>query len=226
MRYYPIQLDIRGRSCLVVGGGGVGTRKVKSLLACGAQVTVVSPAVTDGLRGLAARGDITLLEREYASGDLQGMFLVIGATDDDGLNRRVSADCERLRILCNISDRPEICNFILPAVVRRGDLVIAVSTSGKSPAVGNRLRQSLQSQFGEEYAVMLDLLGAIRERLLAEAHAPEEHKPIFERIVHSDILTWIRERRLQDIDHLLATVLGDGWRTEDLLSNTDSLPHH
>jgi precorrin-2 dehydrogenase / sirohydrochlorin ferrochelatase len=226
MRYYPIQLDIRGRNCLVVGGGGVGTRKAKSLLACGAQVTVVSPAVTDGLRGLAARGDIMLLEREYASGDLQGMFLVIGATDDEGLNRRVSADAERLRILCNISDRPEICNFILPAVVQRGDLVITVSTSGKSPALAKKLRKALQSQFGEEYAVLLNLMGAIRERLLAEAHAPEEHKFIFERIVHSDILTWIRERRLQNIDCLLAAVLGDGWRAEDLFTKTDSPRHH
>jgi precorrin-2 dehydrogenase/sirohydrochlorin ferrochelatase len=226
MRYYPIQLDIRGRSCLVVGGGGVGTRKVQSLLACGARVTVVSPTVTDDLRGLAARGDIRLLEREYVSGDPQGMFVVIGAADDEGLNRRVSADCERLRILCNISDRPEICNFILPAVVRRGDLTITVSTSGKSPALAKKLRQTLQSQFGEEYAVLLDLMGAIRERLLAQAHAPEEHKPIFEKIVHSDILTWIRERRLQEIDGLLAAVLGEGWHAEDLLTKTGSPLDH
>jgi precorrin-2 dehydrogenase/sirohydrochlorin ferrochelatase len=226
MRYYPIQLDIRGRSCLVVGGGGVGTRKVQSLLACGARVTVVSPTVTDDLRGLAARGDISLLEREYVSGDPQGMFVVIGAADDEGLNRRVSADCERLRILCNISDRPEICNFILPAVVRRGDLTITVSTSGKSPALAKKLRQTLQSQFGEEYKVLLDLMGAIRERLLAQAHAPEEHKPIFEKIVHSDILTWIRERRLQEIDGLLAAVLGEGWHAEDLLTKTGSPLDH
>ena len=226
MRYYPVQLDIRGRRCLVVGGGAVGTRKVDGLLSCGARVTVVSPQVTEDLRRLGARGAITLREREYAAGDLAGMVLVIGATDDEGLNRRVSADAERVRILCNISDRPEICNFILPAVVQRGDLVITVSTSGKSPALAKKLRKALQSQFGEEYAVLLDLMGAIRERLLAEAHAPEEHKPIFERIVHSDILTWIRERRLQDIDCLLAAVLGDGWHAEDLLTKTDSPRHH
>jgi precorrin-2 dehydrogenase/sirohydrochlorin ferrochelatase len=221
MRYFPIQLDIRGRRCLVVGGGEVGTRKVKSLLACGARVSLVSPAVTDGLRELAARGAITLLEREYAADDLQGMFLVIGATDDERLNGRIRADAERLQILCNIADRPEQCNFILPAVVQRGDLVITVSTSGKSPALAKKLRQELQSQFGDEYAVLLDLMGAIRKRLLAEAHAPEEHKSLFERIVHSEILTWIRERRLQDIDGLLAAVLGDGWRAEDLLTQTD-----
>jgi precorrin-2 dehydrogenase / sirohydrochlorin ferrochelatase len=220
MRYFPIQLDIRGRRCLVVGGGGVGTRKAESLLACGGAVTVVSPAATEALQHLAARGELTLLLREYDSVDLQGVFLVIGATDDETLNRRVSADAERRGVLCNIADRPEKCNFILPAVVQRGDLVITVSTSGQSPALAKKLRRSLQAQFGDEYAVLLDLMGAIRRRLLAEAHAPEEHKPIFERLVHSDILTWIREGRRYEVDRLLAEVLGDGWRAEDLLAKT------
>jgi precorrin-2 dehydrogenase/sirohydrochlorin ferrochelatase len=218
MRYFPIQLDIRGRSCLVVGGGVVGTRKATSLLSCNARVTVVSPEATEELRSLAARGALTLIQRVYDRADLQGMFLVIGATDDEELNRRISADAERLNLLCNIADRPEKCNFILPAVVQRGDLVITVSTSGQSPALSKKLRQDLQAQFGNEYALLLDLLGAIRKRLLAEAHAPEEHKPIFERLVHSDLLTWIRESRRHDIDRLLADVLGDGWRAEDLLA--------
>jgi len=220
MTYFPIQLDIRGRRCLVVGGGGVGTRKAQSLLACGGAVTVVSPAVTEELQRLAARGDLALRMREYDGADLEGAFLVIGATDDETLNRRVSADAERRGILCNIADRPEKCNFILPAVVRRGDLVLTVSTSGRSPALAKKLRRSLQAQFGEEYAVLLDLMGAIRRRLLAEAHAPEEHKPVFERLVHSDILTWIREGRRHEIDRLLAEVLGDGWRMDDLLAKT------
>jgi precorrin-2 dehydrogenase/sirohydrochlorin ferrochelatase len=218
MRYFPIQLDIRGRSCLVVGGGVVGTRKATSLLSCNARVTVVSPEATEELRSLAARGALTLIQRVYDRADLQGMFLVIGATDDEELNRRISADAERLNLLCNIADRPEKCNFILPAVVQRGDLVITVSTSGQSPALSKKLRQDLQAQFGNEYALLLDLLGAIRKRLLAEEHAPEEHKPIFERLVHSDLLTWIRESRRHDIDRLLADVLGDGWRAEDLLA--------
>jgi precorrin-2 dehydrogenase/sirohydrochlorin ferrochelatase len=218
MRYFPIQLDIRNRHCLVVGGGGVGTRKVKSLLACGARVTVVSPAASKELKDLADRGEVSLRRREYASEDLQGVFLVIGATDDESLNRRISADAEDLRLLCNIADRPDKCNFILPAVVQRGDLVITVSTSGQSPALAKKLRRDLQAQFGDEYARLLELMGAIRKRLLAEAHAPEEHKPIFERLVHSDILAWIRDDRRQDIDRLLADILGDGWRTEDLLA--------
>lgn len=221
MRYYPIQLDVKGRRCLVVGGGGVGTRKVDTLLSCGAQVTVVSPAVTDGLRRLFAEGLIRLWERAYAASDLEGVFLVIGATDDEDLNFRISSDAAALNILCNIADRPEKCNFILPAIVQRGDLVLTVSTSGKSPALAKKLRRELEHQFGDEYAVLLRLMGAIRKRLLAEAHAPEAHKPIFEKIVHSDILRWIRDGRMQEVNRLLAEIPGDGWRAENLLSEED-----
>ncbi|MCU0592295.1 MAG: bifunctional precorrin-2 dehydrogenase/sirohydrochlorin ferrochelatase [Desulfobacterales bacterium] len=220
MNYFPIQLDIRDRRCLVVGGGGVGTRKARSLIACGGRVTVVSPTATGELQDLAATGALTLVQREYAGDDLQGMFLVMGATDDEMLNRRIRTDAGRLRILCNIADRPEQCDFILPAVIERGDLVVTVSTSGRSPALAKKLRQDLQAQFGDEYTVFLDLMGAIRKRLLAEAHAPEAHKPIFERLVHSDMLAWIREGRRNDIDRLLAEILGDGWRADDLLATS------
>ncbi len=222
MNYFPIQLDIRDRRCLVVGGGGVGTRKARSLIACGGRVTVVSPTATGELQDLAATGALTLVQREYAGDDLQGMFLVMGATDDEMLNRRIRTDAGRLRILCNIADRPEQCDFILPAVIERGDLVVTVSTSGRSPALAKKLRQDLQAQFGDEYTVFLDLMGAIRKRLLAEAHAPEAHKPIFERLVHSDMLAWIREGRRNDIDRLLAEILGDGWRADDLLATSRS----
>jgi precorrin-2 dehydrogenase / sirohydrochlorin ferrochelatase len=221
MRYYPIQLDICNRPCLVVGGGAVGSRKVSTLLACGARVTVVSPEATDELRRAAGQGRITLNLREYASSDIEGMFLVVGATDDEDLNRRVSADAEHRKILCNIADRPDKCNFILPAVIARGDLVITVSTSGKSPALAKKLRRDIGRQFGEEYAVLLKLLGAARKRLLAEAHAPEAHKPLFERIVDSDILELIRAGQTQAVDRLLTEVLGSGFRSADLLGETD-----
>jgi precorrin-2 dehydrogenase/sirohydrochlorin ferrochelatase len=183
-------------------------------------VTVVSPQASDDLRGLAASGAITLRLRAYESADLQGVLLVIGATDDEILNRRVSTDAERQKILCNIADRPEQCNFILPAVVQRGDLVITVSTSGQSPALAKKLANDLQAQFGDEYARFLELMGAIRKQLLAAAHAPEAHKPIFERLVRSDILTWLREGRRNEIDRLLAEILGDGWNTENLLAKS------
>ncbi|MCU0584618.1 MAG: bifunctional precorrin-2 dehydrogenase/sirohydrochlorin ferrochelatase, partial [Desulfobacterales bacterium] len=124
MRYYPVQLHIRGRACLVVGGGTVGTRKAETLAACGGRVTVVSAEATAALQQMAAEGRVALALRNYNETDLEGIFLVIGATDDEALNRRISADAEARRILCNIADRPEICNFILPSILRRGDLVI------------------------------------------------------------------------------------------------------
>lgn len=220
MRYYPINLDIRGRSCLVVGGGAVGTRKVGALLDCGAAVTVVSPAAADALGELAAGGRIELKLRDYVPADLEGVFLVIGATDDESLNFRLSRDAGQRGILCNIADRPEACNFILPAIVQRGDLVLTVSTSGRSPALAKKLRKDLERQFGEEYAVLLKLMGAVRRRLLAEAHAPEAHKPLFEKIVHSEILDWIRLKKTAEIDRLLEATLGEGFRFNELMKTT------
>jgi precorrin-2 dehydrogenase / sirohydrochlorin ferrochelatase len=222
MRYYPINLDIRDRNCLVIGGGAVGTRKAASLLACGARVTVVSPAVTHRLADLADNRFLQLIKRPYRAEDLDNVFLVIGATDDEELNRRVHRDAETRGILCNIADRPEICNFILPSVVRRGDLTISVSTSGRSPALAKKLRQQLEQTFGEEYRSLLQLMGAIRRELLAETHAPEAHKPLFEKLVNSDLPAMIREDRQADIDRLLHEVLGQGFTYATLMKKTAS----
>jgi len=217
MQYYPIFVDIRGRNCLVVGGGDVGTRKVETLLECGASVTVVSIDATETLKRLAKDQCITLALRAYRSSDLDSKFLIIGATNDQGLNQQVSIDAEKRNLLCNIADRPAACNFILPAIVEQGDLVMAISTSGKSPAFAKKLRKDLEKQFGEAYAIFLNLMGAIRNRLLMENHAPEQHKPLFQKIIHSDIILWIENRQSQEIDRLLFDVLGSGYTVGELL---------
>ncbi|MFZ0240731.1 MAG: bifunctional precorrin-2 dehydrogenase/sirohydrochlorin ferrochelatase [Desulfobacterales bacterium] len=221
MRYYPINLDIRDRSCLVIGGGGVGTRKALGLLACGARVTVVSPDVSVRLLELAAANALVLHRRAYREDDLQSMFLVIGATDHQDLNRRIHRDAENRGILCNIADRPEICNFILPSVVQRGDLTVSISTSGRSPALAKKLRRDLELAFGDEYGLLLRLMGAIRQRLLSEAHAPEAHKPLFEKLVNSDLAAMIREDRRPAIDRLLREVLGHGFTYDTLMEMSD-----
>ncbi|WP_319522481.1 bifunctional precorrin-2 dehydrogenase/sirohydrochlorin ferrochelatase [uncultured Desulfosarcina sp.] len=218
MRYYPVNLDIRERACLVVGGGGVGARKVDTLLKCGAIVTVVSPEATSSLDRLAEEGAIVLERREYRSSDVKGQFLVIGATDDEDLNRQIHADAERIGLLCNIADRPEICNFILPAIVRRGDFMLAISTAGKSPAFAKHMRQRLEAQFGPEYGKLLDLMGAIRQKLLAEAHEPEAHKPLFERLIAGDLLELVKTGEKDRIDRLLEEVLGPGYRYDQLMT--------
>lgn len=219
MRYYPINLDLRERPCLVVGGGRVGARKVATLLRCGGVVTVVSPEADPRLVQLAADASICWKQRPYQSSDVQGMFLVIGATDDEALNRRIHSDAERLNLLCNIADRPEICNFVLPAVVRRGDFVVAISTAGKSPAFAKHIRQRLETQFGPEYGALLDLLGAVRTRLLAAAHEPEVHKPLFEQLIDADLLSMIKNKEIARIDHELERVLGPGYRYDQLMSS-------
>ena len=217
MKYYPIHLDINNRKVLVVGGGSVGSRKVKTLLDCGARVTVVSPEVSRQLRELAASGDIILAKRSYQSEDLTGVFVVIGATDDETLNQQISSDADRLNTLCNIADRPEVCNFILPSIVQRDDLVITISTSGQSPALAKKLRKTLENQFGEEYGTLLQLMGAIRKKLLQQAHKPEAHKPLFEQLINSDLIVMIQAGKTEEIDALLFDILGEGYNFEELM---------
>ena len=217
MKYYPIHLDIKNRNCLIVGGGAVGTRKVNTLLECGAHVTVISPDPTPHLTQLASKGSITLKKRAYRSDDLAGMFLVIGATDDETLNLQISEDAERAQILCNIADRPEVCNFILPSIVRQGDLVITISTSGKSPALAKHLRQKLETQFGREYADFLALMGAIRQKLLSQAHEPEAHKALFNQLIDSDLIQLMQAGKTKEINSILYKILGKGYKIETLL---------
>lgn len=219
MRYYPVNLDIQKQRCLVVGGGSVGTRKVMTLLECGAVVTVVSPVATRRLLELTEKGSITLKKRPYQPSDLDTMFLVIGATNNEELNLQISMDARRLNKLCNIADRPEACNFIIPSVINRGDLVIAISTSGKSPAFAKKLRKDLEKMFGEEYAEFLQFMGVIRKKLLSENHEPEAHKRLFEQLINSGLFEMISDRKREDINSLLFEILGKGYEFDELMTS-------
>jgi len=218
MRYYPIFLDIQNRACLVVGGGTVGRRKVERLLECGARVTVVAPTAGRKLQELAAAGRIALRKRPYQSIDLDGMFLVIGASNDERLNLQIKMDADRQGKLCNIADRPEACHFILPAVVERGDLVIAISTSGKSPAVAKRIRKDLETMFGPEYSDFLRLMGAVRRKLLKGKHEPEEHKHLFEQLINRGLVRMIKDRNRNAVNALLYETFGTGYEYEELMN--------
>jgi precorrin-2 dehydrogenase/sirohydrochlorin ferrochelatase len=202
----------------VVGGGSVGTRKVLTLLSCRADITVVSPVVTTALQKLADSGSILLEKRPFRSSDLEGIFLVFGATDNEALNRQIHTGAERLGLLCNIADRPEACNFILPSIVNRGDLIIAISTSGQSPAFAKKLRKDLEAVFGNEYAVLLKLMGAVRQKLLSRDHQPEAHKPLFEKLLNRNLLALIKDRKYEDINALLLEILGQGYEFEALMN--------
>ena len=221
MAYYPVNLDVTGKQCLVVGAGSVGTRKIAGLLACDAMVSVVSITASPRVRSLANDGVIIYHERAYGEDDLKNVFLVIGATDNNVLNRQIYEDACKRQLLCNIADQPALCNFILPAVVRQGDLVIAVSTSGKSPALAKRLRRELEAAYGREYAVFLKLMGAARKKLLAGDHAPEEHKPLFNALIDGGFLEMIRDGRFREMDALLVNVFGTGYDRKSLLAASE-----
>ncbi len=169
-------LDLEGRSCLVVGGGPVALEKAGGLLECGARVTVVAPEILPRLSELP----VELLTRDYEPSDLAGRFLVVAATDDAAVNRRVSADAERRRLFCNVVDTPELCSLILPAVHRDDPIAIAVSTGGASPALAQRIRRELAAQLRPEYAQLARQLRALRPWAKRNLPSYQERREYFE----------------------------------------------
>jgi siroheme synthase-like protein len=178
-QYYVACLDLAGRSCLVVGGGALAVQKTRSLLACGANVTVVAPQADPELCKL----DVTLLERPYERTDLARRFLVVAATDDSGLQRRVFADAEEQAVLCNVPDVPELCSFILPAVHRDGPIAIAVSTGGASPALAQRLRDEFAGAVGPEHVELALRLRELRPAAKERFATYEERRAYFRTLV-------------------------------------------
>jgi precorrin-2 dehydrogenase/sirohydrochlorin ferrochelatase len=211
MKTYPLFALIEDRPCLVVGGGVVGERKVRDLLAAGAKVTVVSRELTPGLQALAEKGMIRFVAGEFHPGQLEGMLLVIGATDDMAVNREVSRAAQARGLLVNIVDQPELCTFIVPAQVRRGPLTIAVSTGGASPALARRLREELEGLFGEEYGLYLRVLQQVRERVLAKRRGHPDNARLFKTLAGGPLQRALgrrdREQALAVLEEGLGTVL-------------------
>lgn len=165
MRYYPVFLDIAGKPVVVVGGGEVALRKVEALLDAGAQVTVVSPALDPELEALVAERRLRHIPRGYSPGDLEGYVVAIVGTDDSSVNAAVAREGKQRRVWVNAVDDPANCDFIMPGIVRRGDIILAVSTSGNSPAMARKLREDLERFLSEEYALMLELAAQVRREL-------------------------------------------------------------
>lgn len=197
MSYYPINIDLKNKRCVVIGGGEVAERKVETLLDFGAAVCVVSPKLTPSLERLAAEGRIEHISGVYSPETLDGALLIIAATDDTETNRAVSADAQRLGILVNVADNPELCTFFVPAMVRRGDLIISICTSGKSPALARRIREDLESKFGPEYGELADLLWELRDKVKAKYPDQADRVHAFVRILDSDVL-WLLKQGKRD----------------------------
>jgi siroheme synthase-like protein len=164
--YYPIYLNICDRKCIVIGGGQVALRKVQILLEYGAEVDVISPELDPELLKLANGNQVRTFPREYKDGDLNNAFVAIAATDSDEINRQVAAEARKKSILINVVDDAEYSDFIVPSVMRRGDITITVSTSGKSPALAKKLRTQIEQDIGEEYVPLTDLIAEVRGEII------------------------------------------------------------
>lgn len=208
--YYPAILDIAGRTGLVVGAGSVGEGKIRGLLEADAHVRVVSLDATEQVRRWADEGRIELALRAYETADLEGCFLVIAATEDNDTNVRVFEDAERRQMLCNVVDVTNLCNFILPSIMRRGDVAIAVSTGGASPALARKIRLSLERSYGDEYALAAELLGSLREELKERYPSPRDRKVIFERMVYSGLIEMIEAGDVEAIESWVERCIEEG----------------
>ena len=179
-------LKLGGRNALVVGAGRVGEPKIESLVHAGANVRVVAPRATRKVAAQARAGRVLWEAREFAPGDLRGVFLVIAATNSPGLNHEIFREAQRRNVLCNVVDDPEHCDFYYPAVVRRGQLQIAISTGGESPSLAQRLRKDLELQFGPEYENWVENLGKARQKILAGPLSPKRRKSLLHQLASRD----------------------------------------
>jgi len=197
--YYPMMMNLSQRRCLVIGGGAVAERKVASLLEAGGLVILVSPNVTPRLAAMATTELIHHLPRRYRRGDLRGAFLCVVATNDRRLQKQIWKEAKEQGVLANIADSAEACDFLVPSYFRRGDLLVSISTAGKSPALAKRIRRDLEGRFGREFEVLLEVLTSLRPRILEEVKDPKGRRSILERTGDPDLLTLVRETDLESL---------------------------
>lgn len=205
---YPVCLDITGKLCVVVGGGEVALRKIQGLLAARAMIRLISPEVEPELELLARQGKIDWQRKSFAAEDLRQALLVFAATDDREVQERICRETARNGQLVNVVDDPGCCDFQVPATFRRGDLTIAIATGGKSPAVAAMIRGRLEQEFGAEYEVLLNLMARVRSRVAAGGYSQAERKKIYKKILHGDIVEWIRRGEVTALRRHLQSVLG------------------
>jgi len=220
-RLYPVNLDIGGKRCLVVGGGQVAARKVRALLLCGGKVQIISPQASEWIAELAESGRIEWLKREYRAGDARDAFLIFGATDDPQVQKQIAVDAARYHVLLNSAYDPELSDFHVPAKIRRRDFIIAVSTGGGSPALAMLLKEQLANEYGEEYGVLVELMAKIRRQVVTRNSVAEENKALFKAILDLPVLDCIKRHDWAELQRQLGAVLpaeiDAGVLVEDLL---------
>lgn len=206
--YYPVYIQLRDQPCVVIGGGKIAEGKVEGLLAVQAKVTVIAPDLTLHLQHLAEQKQIIYISRKYQSGDLTGAFMVICATDQTEINHQVWQEASANHQLVNVVDDTPRCNFIAPSILRKGDLTIAISTSGKAPALAVRLKERLQREIGPEYERFLELAGKLREPLAQHVPDFETRKALWYELVDSEILDALARGDESSAREIISQVVG------------------
>ena len=206
--YYPVYIQLRDQPCVVIGGGKIAEGKVEGLLAVEARVTVISPELSPRLQELSNQKQITSIPRAYQPGDLTGAFMVISATDQAEINHQVWQEASANRQLVNVVDDTPRCNFIAPSILRKGDLTIAISTSGKAPALAVRLKERFQREIGPEYERFLELAGELREPLAKHIPDFETRKALWYELVDSDILGVLARGDEDSAKEIISQVVG------------------
>ncbi len=218
MSYYPILLKLDNKMALVAGGGKVARRKVETLLEFGASVNVVARELVPELQKLVDDNIIRLVGDEFMDCHLDDTEVVIAATDDTALNHKIAETAQKRGLLVNAVDQPADCNFIVPSIMKRGELLIAISTSGRSPALAKAIREKLEGEFGVEYAIFVTLMRHLRKEILTKGLSQGENSDIFTRIVQSDILNAISHDDWEGVRSTLSEILPDNINIKDILN--------
>jgi len=200
---YPVNLKLHDRLCVVIGGGNVALRKIRSLLACGAVVRIVSSNVLYDLAKIIREHRLEWLKRDYVEGDLQGAFLAFAATSDPVVQQQVKEEAERYKIILNSADDPVGSNFHVPAHFRRGELLVTVSTGGSSPALSKQLREWLEQEIGLEYESVVGFLALVRDAVVSRDNDSTVHKELFQNLLKVDIVKLIRDKNWFDLQMML-----------------------
>lgn len=205
---YPISLKLSGKNCVVIGGGRVAERKVLGILNGGGRVLVISPEGTTTIRRLADLGKLKWIQRDYRSGDLGDVQLVFAATNSREVQKTVVKEARQKGLLINVADAPDECDFQVPATIHHGDLTIAVSTNGKSPAVAALVKRKVQEHIGDEYRLLLQVMTIVRRQVLGCRNSQQDKKILFQNVLHEDIIDWIRAGRWDRLQEHLQRQLG------------------
>lgn len=207
MKYLPINLALKGKRAVVVGGGEIAQRKLELLLEVDATVRLISPRVEPSFRPLLERESVEWMEREYQEGDLEGALIAVAATEDTKVHERIRAEADRSGVLLNVVDRPDLCDFTFPARFRRGHFLVAISTDGASPALSKKIREELEGLFGPEYGELVGLLKKIRDQIPPPERRRYEER--FQKFIRSPVLEALRRGDRERVEQLVKDFFGE-----------------